>query len=86
MSVHLSRWKCFCAATQDVAGADLLEEREWDFDEFVRDKLARWTGDEGVPEYAGEYNTIQYATRGVDLLEPVVRSEGAVGGDFSLAC
>ncbi|KAK8208215.1 hypothetical protein IWZ01DRAFT_507298 [Phyllosticta capitalensis] len=35
-----------------VAGADLLEEREWDFDEFVRDKLARWTGDEGVPEYA----------------------------------
>ncbi|KAK8153934.1 hypothetical protein BKA80DRAFT_210552 [Phyllosticta citrichinensis] len=36
-----------------VAGADKLEPLEWDFDEFVREKLRRWTGDEGEKEYAG---------------------------------
>ncbi|KAK7545064.1 uncharacterized protein J3D65DRAFT_611650 [Phyllosticta citribraziliensis] len=35
-----------------VAGADKLEPREWDFDEFVREKLSRWTGDDGEKEYA----------------------------------
>lgn len=27
-----------------IAGADKLEEEEWDFAEFVRDKMGRWVG------------------------------------------
>lgn len=27
-----------------IAGEDVLEESEWDFAEFVRDKMARWVG------------------------------------------
>ncbi|KAH7413902.1 AIG2-like family-domain-containing protein [Phaeosphaeria sp. MPI-PUGE-AT-0046c] len=31
-----------------TAGADRLEADEWDFAEFVRDKMGRWVGSEGV--------------------------------------
>lgn len=34
---------------------ELLEESEWDFAEFVREKLVRWAGPEGESEYAGRY-------------------------------
>jgi hypothetical protein len=36
-----------------TADAAALEEREWDFDEFRREKLWRWAGDAGEAE--GEY-------------------------------
>lgn len=36
-----------------IAGEDQLEEGEWDFDEFVREKITRWVGNAGEPEYAG---------------------------------
>jgi hypothetical protein len=35
-----------------IAGRDKLEEGEWDFDDFVRDKMSRWVGDSD--EYKGE--------------------------------
>jgi gamma-glutamylcyclotransferase (GGCT)/AIG2-like uncharacterized protein YtfP len=31
-----------------IAGADRLEAQEWDFSEFVRDKMKRWVGKEGA--------------------------------------
>jgi hypothetical protein len=31
-----------------TAGAKRLEAEEWDFDEFVREKMGRWVGREGV--------------------------------------
>ncbi|KAH5449736.1 hypothetical protein HBI30_151720 [Parastagonospora nodorum] len=31
-----------------IAGADRLEAEEWDFSEFVREKMKRWVGDEGA--------------------------------------
>ena len=34
-----------------VAGIKMLEEREWDYDEFRREKLGRWTG--SSKEYRG---------------------------------
>lgn len=33
-----------------IAGRDMLEDGEWDFGEFVREKMAWWAGD---TEYAG---------------------------------
>lgn len=36
-----------------IAGEDQLEQGEWDFDEFVREKITRWVGNAGEPEYAG---------------------------------
>lgn len=31
-----------------TAGAERLEAQEWDFSEFVREKMKRWVGDEGA--------------------------------------
>jgi hypothetical protein len=31
-----------------IAGANRLEQEEWDFAEFVRDKMKRWVGKEGA--------------------------------------
>ncbi|KAF2125269.1 hypothetical protein P153DRAFT_253656, partial [Dothidotthia symphoricarpi CBS 119687] len=31
-----------------IAGARRLDPEEWDFDEFVREKMGRWVGDEGA--------------------------------------
>lgn len=36
-----------------IAGADRLEDNEWDFGEFVREKMSRWVGVEGDGEYKG---------------------------------
>lgn len=35
-----------------VAGKQRLESSEWDFDEFVREKMGRWIGKEAEGEYA----------------------------------
>ena len=35
-----------------IAKREELEEREWDFDEFVREKMRRWVGED--KEYDGE--------------------------------
>ena len=35
-------------------GSNGLEEGEWDFEEFRREKMRRWIGNEGKEEYAGE--------------------------------
>jgi gamma-glutamylcyclotransferase (GGCT)/AIG2-like uncharacterized protein YtfP len=37
-----------------IGGEERLEEREWDFAEFQREKMRFWVGDEGDDEYAGE--------------------------------
>lgn len=37
-----------------IAGADQLEDREWDFAEFQVEKMGRWVGRQGQAEYAGE--------------------------------
>ncbi|KAF2754671.1 hypothetical protein EJ05DRAFT_479112 [Pseudovirgaria hyperparasitica] len=42
-----------------IAGESLLDETEWDFDEFVRDKMSRWVGAEGDGEYAGRPSIIE---------------------------
>ena len=39
-----------------IASRRELEDREWDFDEFVREKIGRWIGSGGEAE--GEYNGI----------------------------
>lgn len=35
-----------------IAGKGRLEEREWDFDEFRREKMRNWVGKTGAGEYA----------------------------------
>lgn len=43
-----------------------LEVREWDFEEFAKEKAWRWVGKEGVVEYAGaEYFLFSYTGHGV---------------------
>lgn len=37
-----------------VAGESRLEAEEWDFDEFRREKMRFWVGEDGEGEYAGE--------------------------------
>lgn len=37
-----------------TAGEDGLEDKEWDFAEFQREKMQFWTGNEGAAEYAGK--------------------------------
>jgi len=37
-----------------IGGEDRLEEREWDFAEFQKEKMRFWVGDEGEEEYAGK--------------------------------
>ncbi|KAF2084599.1 hypothetical protein K490DRAFT_48664 [Saccharata proteae CBS 121410] len=44
-----------------IAGEHELEHEEWDFDEFVREKLWRWAGDEGNSEYA-DVDTVNEST------------------------
>ena len=45
-----------------IASRCELEDREWDFDEFVREKIGRWIGSGGETE--GEYNgKIAFETR-----------------------
>jgi hypothetical protein len=41
-----------------VAGKQRLEAREWDFGEFVREKMGRWVGREAEREYAGRASLI----------------------------
>ncbi|TKA68862.1 hypothetical protein B0A49_06165 [Cryomyces minteri] len=35
-----------------IAGEEMLEKGEWDFAEFQKEKIGRWIGEEGEPEYA----------------------------------
>lgn len=37
-----------------IAGAEPLDPQEWDFDEFVREKMQRWVGEERDPGFKGE--------------------------------
>ena len=37
-----------------IGGESRLEEREWDFAEFQREKMRFWVGEAGEEEYAGE--------------------------------
>jgi hypothetical protein len=41
-----------------IAGEDGLEEKEWDFAEFQREKMRFWVGSEGAGEYAGRPSII----------------------------
>ncbi|TGZ79512.1 hypothetical protein EX30DRAFT_109658 [Ascodesmis nigricans] len=36
-----------------IAGVEGLREEEWSYEEFVREKLGRWVGEEGKEEYRG---------------------------------
>ncbi|OCK82184.1 hypothetical protein K432DRAFT_293789 [Lepidopterella palustris CBS 459.81] len=42
-----------------VAGKQRLESSEWDFDEFVREKMGRWIGKEAEGEYAGRASIVE---------------------------
>jgi hypothetical protein len=46
------------------SGSDYLEPREWDFEEFVREKMWRWAGD--TAEKEGEYDELDDAVREAD--------------------
>ena len=46
-----------------VAGEEGLEEGEWDFEEFTREKMGRWVGNE---EYGGR--SLRFPVLGVVLL------------------
>jgi gamma-glutamylcyclotransferase (GGCT)/AIG2-like uncharacterized protein YtfP len=37
-----------------IAGEERLDAQEWDFEEFRREKLRFWAGEEGQGEFAGE--------------------------------
>lgn len=37
-----------------IAGEERLEVQEWDFEEFRREKMRFWVGQEGEGEFAGE--------------------------------
>ena len=41
-----------------IAGRDKLEDEEWDFAEFQREKMRYWVGAEGEGEYAGRPSII----------------------------
>ncbi|KAF2140200.1 uncharacterized protein K452DRAFT_273808 [Aplosporella prunicola CBS 121167] len=43
-----------------IAGKHKLEDEEWDFDEFVREKIGRWVGRGANEEYAGTSLTSTY--------------------------
>ena len=45
-----------------TAGRAQLEETEWDFDEFVREKMWRWAGTV-APEINGDYEEVEEAVR-----------------------
>ncbi|KAF2170759.1 hypothetical protein M409DRAFT_63830 [Zasmidium cellare ATCC 36951] len=42
-----------------IAGEENLEEGEWDFEEFKREKMRFWVGEEGEGEYAGRPSTLE---------------------------
>jgi len=44
-----------------IAGKRQLEDREWDFEEFVREKMRRWVGESAEKE--GEYNGMDFEAR-----------------------
>jgi len=44
-----------------IAGKRQLEDREWDFEEFVREKIGRWVGESAEQE--GEYNGTEFEIR-----------------------
>jgi gamma-glutamyl AIG2-like cyclotransferase len=46
------------------SGVNYLEPREWDFEEFVREKMWRWAGD--TAENEGEYDELDDAVRDAD--------------------
>jgi hypothetical protein len=48
-----------------VAGAHRLEEQEWDFDEFVKEKMGRWVGGDEMGEGADEGFQGKHLTRRV---------------------
>lgn len=48
-----------------IAGEERLEDSEWDFAEFQKEKMRYWVGAEGVGEYAGRASII-----GETLFEP----------------
>ena len=37
-----------------IAGSQYLEDAEWDFEQFKKDKLKRWVGNEKNFEFEGE--------------------------------
>lgn len=41
-----------------TAGGESLEDSEWDFAEFQREKMRFWVGSEGEGEYAGRPSII----------------------------
>lgn len=41
-----------------VAGKHRLKAQEWDFGEFVKEKMGRWVGREAQGEYAGRASII----------------------------
>ena len=45
-----------------TAGVDRLEALEWDFSEFVREKMKRWVGDEGAGADEGFQGTQGHAS------------------------
>jgi len=44
-----------------ISGEESLEDKEWDFEEFVREKMGRWVGVGG--EKNGEYNEVDEAVK-----------------------
>ena len=47
--------------------ADELEDREWDFFEFQREKMRFWVGSEGAKEYAGRPSIIGQCCQANDV-------------------
>lgn len=52
-----------------VAGKHRLEAQEWDFGEFVREKMGRWVGREAQGEYAGRASIIGIWASSVTVIE-----------------
>lgn len=50
-----------------IAGEKRLEDQEWDFEVFVKEKMARWTGETGEKE--GEYDDVDAAVAGSEEVD-----------------
>ncbi|KAF1962498.1 hypothetical protein CC80DRAFT_487943 [Byssothecium circinans] len=59
-----------------ISGADALEASEWDFSEFVRDKMKRWTGEDGGTERDEGFKDVDDA---VDALNDPTGGRGTNG-------
>ncbi|KAK4622640.1 hypothetical protein CLAFUR0_07213 [Fulvia fulva] len=57
-----------------IAGEERLEDSEWDFAEFQKEKMRYWVGAEGVGEYAGRASII-----GVDEAVAAAEKDGTGG-------